>query len=47
MRDREKKRDGNSSLRNVDEEKGKLTRNKYVALIDVERKEKALDTCTQ
>ena len=45
MRDRERKREGNSRLKNVEEERAKLTRNKYEALIDVERKEEALDTC--
>ena len=47
MRDRERRREENSRLRNVDEEKGKLTRNKYEAPIDVEMKEEALYTCTQ
>ena len=32
-------------MRNVEEERGKLARNKYETLIDVERKEEALDTC--
>ena len=40
MRDREREREGYSRMRNVDEERGNVTRNNYEALIDVEGKKK-------